>query len=209
MSWVDVTTAVGTAGAAVVALALGLWGIYSDRLRKRDEELRQARLVVIGEPYFLGRTPEGARPVAIKVYNYSNAPIHQVGIGIDIWRAGLSNRKPDDHEGIELDFLAPQEEQEFFFNLPDESDACTGALSFLDSSGRRFERKSYQPEPQRILHPPQLRIQIIDGEAVITVVPHTGRIRNGVRVFAQVIRQPINGLRNSHKDDTRPSSLNG
>jgi hypothetical protein len=46
MSWVDVTTAVGTAGAAVVALALGSraeWrAIRTERLTKEENEHRQA-----------------------------------------------------------------------------------------------------------------------------------------------------------------------
>lgn len=165
MSWVDVTTAVGTAGAAIVALGLGLRGIYLDHLRARDEELRQARLVILSEPFPLGITPEGDRPVAIKVFNYSSEPIHQVSVGLDIWRGGGLNAKPDDHRGVQLDFLAPHDEDEIILKLPEEADSFTGTLGFLDSSGRLFKRSSNQAEPQRILHPPVLVVQIMVNTA--------------------------------------------
>jgi len=179
MSWVDVTTAIGTAGAAVVALGLGLRGIYLDHLRKRDEELRQARLVMVSEPFLIA-TPEHPRAIAVKVYNYSDEPIHDVSVRIDIWQGGDTEVPPDDSEGVEWDFLAPREEREIVFRLPQEGSVKTNSpeLRFLDSSGRRFERRSTQSKPQRILHDPQLVLQIVDGEAIITEKQQESRIKS-------------------------------
>lgn len=109
MSWVDVTSAVGTAGAAIVALGLGLRGIYLDRRRERDEELRQARLVMVSEPFFIDATAEHDRAVLVKVYNYSDEPIHDVSVHIDIWRDEKDTETPpDDSDGASFDFLSPK-----------------------------------------------------------------------------------------------------
>jgi hypothetical protein len=187
MSWVDVTTAVGTAGAAVVALGLGLRGIFLDRRRQHDEELRQARLVMVSEPFFIDTGPERNRAVAIKVYNYSDAPIHDVNVGIDIWQGDNTKTQPDEHEGVNLQFMAPNEESEIVLKLPQEGSITTGSpeLDFLDSSGRRFEKNSSQAEPKRILHEPQLVVQIINGEPILTVQQQESR---GKAIVGKMIR---------------------
>src|SRR5216683_1180653 len=165
MSWVDVTTAIGTASAAAVALGLGLRGIYLDRHRKRDDELRQARLVMISEPLPLLTTSERNGGIAIKVYNYSNEPIHDVSVELEIWEGGRANGPPDETEAVQWDFPAPREECEIVFDISQDGQFVTGRpeLTFLDSSGRRFRRRATQTEPERILHEPQLVVQIVDG----------------------------------------------
>ncbi len=179
MSWVDATTAVGTAGAAVVALGLGLRGIYLDRRRQHDEELRQARLVMVSEPFFIDARPGRDRAVAIKVYNYSDEPIHDVSVSIDIWRGGNTRTQPDESEDVNWHFMAPKEEREAIFKLPQEGSITTGSpeLNFLDSSGRRFEKNSSQAEPKRVLHEPQLVVQIIDGEPILAVQRQESRFK--------------------------------
>ena len=181
MSWVDVTTAVGTAGAAAVALGLGLRGIYLDRLRKRDEELRQARLVMIGEPSFVDATSEHSGGNVIKVYNYSDEPIHDVSVSIafgeaKILRCNLMTAMAS--TGI---FWLQEENAKSFFES--RGGSIAKKLTFLDSSGRRFKRSSAQAAPQRILHEPQLVIQIIDGKAAVTVKPQETRIKT---IFGKV-----------------------
>src|SRR6266700_1369947 len=133
MSWVDATTAVGTAGAAVVALGLGLRGIYLERRRQHDEDLRQARLVMVSEPFFIDASPGRDRRVAIKVYNYSDAPIHDVTVSIDIWRGGRTKTPPDESEGVNWQFVAPKEEREAIFEVPQEGSITAGSpeLNFL------------------------------------------------------------------------------
>jgi hypothetical protein len=179
MSWVDVTTAVGTAGAAVVALGLGLRGIYLDHLRKRDEELRQARLVMVSEPFFADATPGRDRAVAVKVNNYSDEPIHDVTVSIDIWHGKNTDTSPDDSEGVNWDFMAPREERKVAFEIPQEC-SVSPELRFLDSSGRRFVRRPAQAKPQRILHDPRLVIQVIDGEITVTEQEQENRIKSFV-----------------------------
>jgi len=177
MSWVNVTTAVGTAGAAVVALGLGLRGIFLDHRRARDEELRQARLVVVSEPFPLGYTPEGELPIAVKVWNYSDAPIRQVELGIDIWRTRASDRPADDGDGIEVAFLEPGGELEEVFNISGAFDGFTGTLRFMDAAGRRFKTVTYQTEPQRVLHPPVFAVRIVDGRPAVVEQKYRGPVR--------------------------------
>jgi hypothetical protein len=179
MSWVDVTTAVGTAGAAVVALGLGLRGIYLDRRRQHDEELRQARLVMVSEPFFIDAGPGRGRAVAIKVYNFSDGPIHDITVGINIWRGGDAETPPDEREGVNWHFMAPKEEREVTFKVPQENSITAGSpeLNFLDSSGRRFERSSTPAEPKRILHEPKPVIQVIDGEPILTFQRRESRFK--------------------------------
>jgi hypothetical protein len=178
MSWVDVTTAVSTASAAIVALGLGVRGIYVDRARRRDEEVRQARLVMVSEAA-IGPGPEGYWLIYITVYNYSEAPIHDVTVGIDIWQGEEAQASPDDHDGVNWQFVAPREEKEITFKFPREGGIALGSpeLNFLDSSGRRFEKNSSRAEPKRIVHEPQLVVQIVDGEPVVTVQQHKSRFK--------------------------------
>jgi hypothetical protein len=195
MSWVDVTTAISTAGAAIVALGLGLRGIYLDRRRERDEELRQARLVMVSEPFLIDATAEHDRVVAVRVYNYSGEPIHDVSVSIDIWRdKGGGETPPDDSDGVSFDFLGPREEREILLDVPQEGLISVGSpeLSFLDSSGRRFERRSTQAQPQRILRELRLAIQVVDGEPIIVALPHESRLKV---IMRKVIPHPGNKLR--------------
>jgi hypothetical protein len=128
--------------------------------------------------------PERSGGIAIKVHNYSNEPIHEVSVGIDIWRGQEANTPPDESDGVGWDFLAPREEREIIFDAPQggsfdapQEISIVTELSFLDSSGRRFKRSSAQAAPQRILHDPQLVIQVIDGEVTVTAKRQEGRIK--------------------------------
>jgi len=180
VSWVDVTSAISTAGAAIVALGLGLRGIYLDRRRERDEELRQARLVMVSEPFFIDATAESDHAVLVKVYNYSDAPIHDVSVHIDIWRSGKdTGTPPDDSDGSRFDFLSPREEHEVIFDLSEDDYTSVGSprLRFLDSSGRRFERYATQAQPERILREPRLAIRVVNGEPIIVALPHESRLK--------------------------------
>jgi hypothetical protein len=184
VSWVDVTSAISTAGAAIVALGLGLRGIYLDRRRTRDEELRQARLVMVSEPFFIDATAERDRAVAVKVYNYSDAPIHDMSVHIDIRRGEkIAETPPDDSDGASFDYLGPREEHEIIFDLPMEGGITVGSpeLSFLDSTGRRFERYATQAQPKRIVREPQLAIRELDGEPMIVALPHESRLKVIIR----------------------------
>ena len=178
MSWVDVTSAISTAAATIVALGLGLRAIYLDRRRERDEELRQARLVMVSEPFFIDATAKRDRAVAIRVYNYSDEPIHDVSVSIDIWHGKDTGTPADDSNGRNFDFLGPREEHEVILEVP-QGPITVGSpeLSFLDSSGRRFERHATQTQPKRILREPQLAIQVVDGEQMVVTLPHENRLK--------------------------------
>jgi len=180
MSWVDVTSAISTAGATIVALGLGLRAVYLDRRRERDDELRQARLVIVNEPFFIPATAERGSTVAITVHNYSEAPIHDVSIGIGIWVGEHEDEAPpDDRVGSTTAFLGPREQREWLFDIPEDHLVTLDSpeLTFLDSSGRRFERRSVQPQPKRILHEPRLAVQVIDGVVTVVALPHESRLR--------------------------------
>ena len=121
---------------------------------------------MVSEPVFIDSPPEHNRAVAVKVYNYSDEPIHDVTLSIEIWQGANTEAPSDDSDGVNWDFMGPREEREIVFKIPREGNIITNSpeLRFLDSSGRRFERHSTQAKPQRILHDPQLVIQVVDGE---------------------------------------------
>jgi hypothetical protein len=190
MSWVDVTSAISTAGATIVALGLGLRSIYLDRRRERDDELRQARLVIVTEPVYINATAERGAVVAVTVHNYSEAPIHDVSVSIGIWRGEYDKEaSPDERKGYTIAFLGPGEKDEQLFDVPEAHiSADNPELSFLDSSGRRFERHSAQAQPERILREPRLAVRLVDGEVRVIVLPHESRLKAVARKVIPVRR---------------------
>jgi hypothetical protein len=111
-----------------------------------------------------------------------------VSVSIDIWQGENSiEAPPDDSDGVSFDFFGPREEREVILDVPQEGRITVGSpeLSFLDSSGRRFERHATQAQPKRILHEPRLGIQVVDGELVVVALPHENRVKVIIKKMLQ------------------------
>lgn len=147
----DWIAGVGSLAAIVVALWISLSEAKLRRRRDEDEEKRPARLVVLGEPA-LGSPQLGATEASeyVRVHNFGEAPIHQLHVGLAVWRA--HDREPVPAL-IEVTFLGPGESQEFEFAVPDgEGSIRAGELAayFVDAFGRAWKLNDGNPEPERL-----------------------------------------------------------
>lgn len=171
-------SSVGTVLAFMLAFLLGLRGVRNDRARRRDDELRQARLVILSEPSSPFVSKRRGPVIAVRVMNYSDQPIHEASVSMQVWRAGEhGDRRPSEDEvpseSSEWAFLGPHKERETKFEIPEGTGdvyQSSPKLEFLDSFGRRWERNVSWPEPRRILDRPQLAIEFVDGEPRVVAV---------------------------------------
>lgn len=138
MSRVDITTAIGTASAAVVALGLGLRGewraIRTEQRQQERERAAQASLVtgwmssliIQGDPY-----PE----IRIRARNGNETPVYQVSLKVNVGVRGTFIRY--------IDAMGPNETREFRIWLPGypRTNILTPDLTFMDSAGRRWLRQ--------------------------------------------------------------------
>lgn len=156
----DWFAAVGTVLTFVLALGLGFREVRIRRTESRDNEIRQARLVVAGEPVFARATNDNRTAVFVTVTNFSDQPIHELYTGIRCWRE--SQDRPEDAHFIQIHFLAPGEAYEFeFATPPGQGDMTCESVEywFTDASGRRWRRDQLTFDPRRLLHykgPPNL-----------------------------------------------------
>jgi hypothetical protein len=164
--WVE---SIGTVLAFILAFGIGLRGISLSRRRQRDDELKQARLIIVSEPVFEAK--DHGIEVSFFVHNYSPEPVHEVNPNIETWRASDGDRgssspseEQRDHRGCTFQFLGPGEEHvtEFMVAGPNDRINCRPEVEFVDSAGRRWKRSSSWPQPRRVLER-QYVMQIVDG----------------------------------------------
>lgn len=156
MNWGSVPewiAAVGTVLAFVLALALGLVQERVRRRAERDEQVRQARLVVVGEP--APGTGDGTTmALFVRVTNYSDAPIYGVRVSLTVEREDGAKRGTQFGERF---VIGPGEEEEYEFDIPPGAGSISSnspAAVFMDAAGRYWRRDCGLPEPQRILGKP-------------------------------------------------------
>src|SRR5262249_30712002 len=131
-------------------------------------------------------SPERALLVSVRIFNYSNGPILDVSIRMDLWYGETDpgppddhTRPPDDHAHESWISIPPGEERDAIFRLPRHGRVTVDQpeLKFLDSAGRWFEKRSLQIEPHRILHQPRLAVRIVDGKPMVVEVPPESKFR--------------------------------
>lgn len=143
----DWLSGVGSLGAVIVALGLALQESRRRRAAQADDERRQARLVVVGEPAFdRSETLEHPLSLYVRVHNYSDAPIHDLVVSLT-----TSDNAPissGDRDAVSRLFVAPGEYAEAEFAYARYSDLPM--VWFLDNQGVRW-RREVGVEPLRIL----------------------------------------------------------
>lgn len=182
---------IGTLLAFFVAFAFGGRELRLQRKARRDDELRQARLVVVGEPHWGPGTP-----IYVSVHNFSDQPIYEVKPQIKV---AVGDDDDGRAQGIEIQFLAPGERREFEFRpvaADYEMSIESPEVYFLDNSGRRWRRSATNDEPERrftrltpaeeeALAPLVAQLVKEGGEDAITDTASTGRRRWPFRALAQ------------------------
>jgi hypothetical protein len=114
---------------------------------ERENELRKARLVIVMGPVLkpLARAP--GKPVfSIAVHNYSDAPIFQLDLRIEI-----GDESEDRSQLVAV--LGPQSSMDFDFSGPPTGGSFSSTpptLSFLDAAGRRWTRTEADSKPRRV-----------------------------------------------------------
>jgi hypothetical protein len=86
----------------------------------------------------------------VRVHNFGEAPIHQLHVGMAVWRA--DDREPEP-AFIEVSFLGPGESHEFEFAVPrGEGPISASGLAayFVDALGRAWKLTDGNPEPERL-----------------------------------------------------------
>jgi hypothetical protein len=145
----------GTLLAFLLAFVFGLRELRMQRLARRDDEMRQARLVIMREPDWFSRIPEH---VYVYVHNFSDQPIYEVKPQITIFREGTEWIT----KSMRIFLIEPGKDQEFDFFLgeademdvdeirADEITVENPYVYFLDNSGRRWRRSAGgSAEPER------------------------------------------------------------
>jgi hypothetical protein len=133
----------GSTLAVSVSLVFGLGAWRNQRRDRRDDEARQARLIVLNEP---GTSPSTQNPTQLIMYisvtNYSDQPAYEVIMGLD---PTSGDRPSGRHEFTEIATLAPKQKWELEFEIPPRPGSLTsgpGQVWFLDNAGRRWFRTS-------------------------------------------------------------------
>jgi hypothetical protein len=160
--WVE---AVGTTLAFALAFGFGIHEMRIRRVEVRDNAIRQARLVVVHEPFF-GSTMDDHTTIFTRIKNFSDQPIHDVYAGIRYWYDG-EDRPVGLTEFRLIDFLGPDEDWEIEFSAPrKEGLHCEKAECwFLDAAGRRWRRAQSKFDPRRLVYyagPPDFAQQFRD-----------------------------------------------
>lgn len=191
--------AVGTVLAFGLALGLGVWELRQRRMSQRDDQLRQARLITISEPAMdVAERDRNRESVYVRLFNYSDQPIHEIYVMIRLWRE--SDSEPAEPDMIQIILLGPGENHEFEFELPPgDGPVLAGApwVWFLDAYGRRWQRNAVHIEPQRLLHymPPGFPIEQV--KQLRGAASDTGWSRDATYNFGPV-QEKIKRLRESH-----------
>jgi hypothetical protein len=153
MNWgtvADWVAGVGAIAAVVVALVIASRETRLARQRQEDDEKREARLIVVGEPVFDRATDPNSKAAFVKVINYGKLPILEVIVGLKIYAEGLP--APSTEYFISA-LVGPGDSSEFEFPLPNHLSGVSvseAIVTFLDSYGRRWERRGAD-EPKRLL----------------------------------------------------------
>jgi hypothetical protein len=141
---------VGSVLAFSLALALGLRQESRRRRDQRDDEVRQARLVVVGEPVFVPEHAGVPGFLAVRITNFSDQPVHEVVTGAEVWRSGCPEPRT---QYIEVSYLAPGEDREFALDVPEGEGSLSSGMPrvwFIDVHGRRWTRVANDVEPERV-----------------------------------------------------------
>lgn len=94
----DWVTSIGTILAFSLAFALALREAHFRSLATRDDEMRQARLIVVYPPVLRRSTEdEEAMAIFVPIFNYSEQPIQDLIIALPIGRAPDEDHDHDDH----------------------------------------------------------------------------------------------------------------
>jgi len=139
MSWVDITTAIGTAAAAVVALGLGLraeWRAFRAEQRERAAGHSAQASQVAGWTSSFHFEADPYPEINIRVRNGSEMPIYVVSLQVVAGVKGTFVRY--------VDAMGPSEIREFKIILPStpRGNVLAPDLLFTDISGRRWLRSS-------------------------------------------------------------------
>jgi hypothetical protein len=139
VSWVDVTTAIGTASAAVIALGLGLraeWRVASVE-RKERARLRAAQASLV-TGWASGRVTEGEQYPGfdVRIRNGNPIPIYLVSLSVSAGVRGTFVRHTD--------AIGPNETREFRILLPNWPRGVFFApqILFTDTAGIRWLRRA-------------------------------------------------------------------
>jgi hypothetical protein len=127
-----------------LGVVFGMRELWTQRVARRDDELRQARLVVVTEPVWGPGTP-----IYVSVHNFSDQPIFDVKPQIKVAVGDDEDGQP---QGVEVFFLAPGERREFEFSpLAEDHEMSIESpeVYFMDNSGRRWRRSATSDEPER------------------------------------------------------------
>src|SRR5260370_32392194 len=138
VSWVDVTTAIGTAGSAIVALALGVNAQYrggrADRVQRDRSAMAQAELVGAWTSTVLPDDPYVE--LRIRIRKGSRRRVYHVSMQIVLGVCGTFVRR--------IEAMGPDETREFRILSPTypRTAFLTPPIRFADVAGRSWFREA-------------------------------------------------------------------